>query len=299
MKIFTIIVTYNSMSWAEKCFSSLKESTLSTKVIVIDNGSTDGTVSFIKANFPECIIVESGENLGFAKANNVGIHLALEQNADYVFLLNHDAWVESDSLEKLVQCMLSNVKTGIVSPVHLTGDGKDVDYNYSLYLPNTFVEDYKHERCKLIYEVEKVNAAAWLMNVDMIRMVGGFDTSLFKHYGEDENFCQRAHYFGWNILVYTGTTIYHDRVKRVSSVENYREGVLGQKTYEIGAKVIMGDINKDVHISYHIIRQFILMVGWYCFLQIDRADTHKTLWNAYIKVKKSRKINKKGGLVWL
>ena len=94
MKIFAIVVTYNGMRWYDRCFGSLRNSDMPVETIVIDNASTDETVSYIKEHFHEVCLIESKENLGFAKANNIGIKRALDNGADYVFLLNQDAWVE-------------------------------------------------------------------------------------------------------------------------------------------------------------------------------------------------------------
>ena len=78
------------MKWLQNCLEAIKKSTYPVDTIVIDNGSTDSTVLFIKSNYPEVHLVESGKNLGFGQANNVGMRYALEQNADYVYLLNQD-----------------------------------------------------------------------------------------------------------------------------------------------------------------------------------------------------------------
>ena len=72
-KIYLIIVTYNAMKWAEKCFSSLRKSSVPVHTMVVDNGSTDGTQEFNKTHFPEVEFIQSAENLGFGKANNLGI----------------------------------------------------------------------------------------------------------------------------------------------------------------------------------------------------------------------------------
>ena len=91
MKILTIIVTYNGMKWLDRCLGSLRESSLKTDVVAVDNGSTDGTPEYIAANFPEVQLHCTGENLGFGRANNVGLQKAVAEGYDYVYLLNQDA----------------------------------------------------------------------------------------------------------------------------------------------------------------------------------------------------------------
>lgn len=87
-KISVIIVTYNAMKWAERCFSSLRKSATPVNCIVVDNGSGDGTQDFIKTNFPEIEFIQSEENLGFGKANNLGIEKAYKNGADFFYLMN-------------------------------------------------------------------------------------------------------------------------------------------------------------------------------------------------------------------
>ena len=101
-RIYIIIVTYNAMKWAERCFSSLRKSSISVKTIVVDNGSTDGTQEYVKTNFPEVHFIQSPENLGFGKANNIGIEVAYKEGADFFYLMNQDAWLFQDSIQELL-----------------------------------------------------------------------------------------------------------------------------------------------------------------------------------------------------
>ena len=94
MNLYTIIITYNGVKWIEKNIQALIDSSTKTKIIIIDNGSVDGTQEIVKS-FKEVKFIQSEINLGL-KANNLGIKLALEQGADYVFLLNQDAWIEKN-----------------------------------------------------------------------------------------------------------------------------------------------------------------------------------------------------------
>ena len=102
MKLLVVIVTYNAMRWAERCFDSLRKSTVVPEVFVVDNGSTDGTQEYIKKNYPEVMFQQSNENLGFGKANNLGFQYALNKGYDYVYLLNQDAWIFPETLGGLV-----------------------------------------------------------------------------------------------------------------------------------------------------------------------------------------------------
>src|SRR5579871_5439126 len=96
-KVLVIIVTYNGMKWMSKCMHTLYNTNMPIDVVVIDNGSTDGTQKFIIENYPQAQFIQSQQNLGFGKANNIGILKAIEENYDYAFLLNQDGYLEPDT----------------------------------------------------------------------------------------------------------------------------------------------------------------------------------------------------------
>lgn len=212
MLIYSIVVTCNGLKWLDKCFGSLVNSNVSTKILVIDNKSTDGTPDKIRSMFPSVEIIETGQNLGFGKANNIGLTRALNESADYVFLLNQDAWVEADTIGKLISAQSSEY--AILSPVHLNGQGDALDSNFAYYLSNSLtpaiISDIYLNRVKDLYEIQYVNAAAWLLNMKCVEIVGGFDPSFFM-YGEDDNYILRVKYYGFKIGICPTAKIYHDR----------------------------------------------------------------------------------------
>ena len=216
--LYTVIITYNGSKWVEKCLGSLNNSSIRPKTIVIDNGSKDQTLSIIKSEFPEVEIIETGKNLGFGQANNIGIKKAYDAGADYVFLLNQDAWVEEDTIEKLINAHFKEPTFGIVSPMHLSGKGDQLDFLFSTYIEprrckNLYSDIYLQQVKEKIYEVPFVNAAAWLMSRNCIEIVGGFNPSFF-HYAEDDNYLDRLIFHGLKVGIYPHCKIYHDRSER-------------------------------------------------------------------------------------
>lgn len=204
MQLLVVIVTYNAMQWAKKCFDSLEASSITNDVFVVDNGSTDGTQEYIRSNYPSVIFKQSETNLGFGKANNIGLQYALDNNYDYVYLLNQDAWVMPDTFEKLINVQKDNPKYGILSPMQLEGNKKNFDKNFRnlvLYRPlnDDFpIDDLYFKNLKEVYEVDFVMAAHWLISADCLKKVGGFSPT-FPHYGEDNNFLQRARFYRYKI----------------------------------------------------------------------------------------------------
>ena len=205
-------------NWIEKCFSSIRNSSVPVKIIAIDNKSSDNSVEYIQENFPETILLESEKNLGFGGANNIGLKKALDLGGEFFFLLNQDAWVEENTIELLVKNSHKNTKYGILSPLHLNGKGTALDEQFSKYIAPDFCKnlysDFALNKIEnKIYESGFICAAAWLLTKDCLKKVGGFSPTFF-HYAEDENYVQRLLYKNLKIGVLPTAKIYHDREER-------------------------------------------------------------------------------------
>ncbi len=222
MKVFVIIVTYNGMEWIERCLGSLVNQSICVEIIVVDNGSTDGTNKYIKQNFSKIILKEPGHNLGFGQANNLGIKYALENRCDYVYLLNQDAWIENDTIEKLIKIHQCNPQYGILSPLQMNSNKTKIDKNLLWLISNEkntdLVSGLHTKKTFDVYPIKFVMAAHWFISRDCLEIVGGF-SPLFFHYGEDGNYLDRVRYYNYNIGLCTGLKVVHDREFRRESIE--------------------------------------------------------------------------------
>ncbi len=219
MKILVIIVTYNAMQWAERCFNSLRNSSLVPDVLVVDNGSSDGTQNYIKEHFPEVIFQQSEINLGFGRANNIGIQYAIDNHYDYVYLLNQDAWVANDCFERLILASKTNPTFGILSPSQLQADMETLDKNFSYNVRknaevSNLYDNLRNGNETGVVELDYIMAAHWMLTRECILKVGAFSPS-FPHYGEDNNYCHRVLYHGLKIGVVPTAKAVHDRQYRV------------------------------------------------------------------------------------
>ncbi|NML69375.1 glycosyltransferase family 2 protein [Chryseobacterium sp. RP-3-3] len=225
-KIYFIIVTYNAMKWAERCFTSLRQSSVPVNCIVIDNCSTDGTQEYIKTHFPEVDFIQSQENLGFGKANNLGIEKAYKEGADFFYLMNQDAWLYEESLEKLLEVYHSHPNTaeiGIMSPVHIDGTEKKLDIFLDKYIAyncekTRLISDLYFQSLKPYYELDFVNAAHWLLPKKTIEKVGGFNPYFF-HYGEDNEYVNRVHFHKMKIILAPASKVVHDGKQSLNKID--------------------------------------------------------------------------------
>ncbi|GGC64925.1 glycosyl transferase [Pedobacter quisquiliarum] len=188
------------------------------EVIIIDNNSSDGTKEFIREEFSTFQLVSLESNLGFGKANNLGIEMALCQGTDAVFLLNQDAYIQSDTLGQLVALSIAIEGVGILSPIQLNGDGTQIDVGFKNYLNQSrpLNDLYLNNEKVHASEVGFVNAAAWFLPKETLLVVGGFDPQ-FPHYGEDFDYCNRVKYHGLKIIVADDIVVCHDRQQILSS----------------------------------------------------------------------------------
>lgn len=296
-KIAVIIVTYNGMKWLSQCMCDLFKSTIPIRVYAIDNGSKDGTVEFIERCYPDVVLHKATENLGFGKANNIGIKKALEDGAEYLFLLNQDGYVSPDTIANLVHFVERDPRYGVVSPIQLNGRGTDLDKNFAILMNNrncpNFINDSYFRKLKEHYDVTFVMAAFWLVTKQTIMKVGLFNP-VFPHYGEDNDYLNRVLYHGFRIGIVTTSIGKHDREHRQVSVE--------KQIYQryINHLIFINDLNKNFVVEFcrscaSFLKNLILRTSGFSLLKYEVGCFWSIiLSNAYMSFN-YRKINKRAG----
>ena len=300
-KLFAIIVTYNGLKWYDRCFGSLRRSTVSVTPLVIDNASSDGSVAYIREHFPEAIIIEQKENLGFAKANNEGMRYALDHGADYVFLLNQDAWlVQDDCLEQMMSIAKAHLEYAILSPMQLYGDGGQIVHEAKHYAAlsdeNDWVSDAYFNRLNDLYEVQYVCAASWFMPVSTLKTIGGFDP-LFYHNGEDDNYMQRVHYHGLKVGLCPKVNVCHDCGGRP---KDYNANTLDWRKY-----LLIQYCNVNMNVDFDALLRSKRRTIFFQRLRLNRKllktsmPEYRYLKEMKEKIERSRAQNKIEGVNWL
>lgn len=210
-KVATIIVTYNGEKWIERCLDSVQLSGYTSDIFVVDNCSTDNTLSLLKSyNIFDLEISEV--NLGFGAANNIALSKALKLDYDYFFLINQDIYLEENTLEQLIQFSNNHTDIGIIAPIQYDGKGKEIDSNFKQYI--SYSREYD-----TYFDSTFANAAAWLITKDCLKKTGNFNP-LFSHYGEDRNYCDRVLFHNFSIKILKSTKVLHDRQQKMS-LEKY------------------------------------------------------------------------------
>ena len=215
IRVIVIIVTYNGMQWLPKCLDNLYNSKFPVDILIIDNNSQDDGVFFIKSNYPQVRLIELDKNIGFGKANNIGLKIAKEESYNYSFLLNQDGYVNDSTIEVLIDVAQRNSNYGILSPIHLDRTGNHLDQSFLYYLQadekaTVYLENLVLKKSlKEIYDFSMINAAAWLIPSKILEIVGGFNPIFFL-YGEDDNYCQRVIFHKFKIGLVPQASFTHD-----------------------------------------------------------------------------------------
>ena len=212
-----VILSYNVRHYLELCLQSVQAAIkdISSEIIVIDNNSSDDSCSVIKLNYPEIILIQNKENIGFSKANNQAVKIA---SGEYICILNPDTVVSENTFNKILKFSDSKNDIGIVGCRFVDGSGaflaeskrkvptiiaaiqKLLGFGYNYY--ETEISENQ------IAKVSVLTGAFMLMKNNFFRELGGFDENFFM-YGEDIDLSFRAlkmnkinYYYGKETIIH-------------------------------------------------------------------------------------------------
>lgn len=211
-EVSVIIVSWNAREYLVGCLMSLYEEDLvSTEVIVVDNGSEDGSAEAVEELFPEVVLIRAGENLGFAKANNLGIQAS---SGRYVCLINSDVVVIEGCVNALKEYLDTDESAGLVSPKVLN---PDMTLQPTLRrfpsLKGVLLSAIGLDRLNYLphgntIEAEAVSGCFMMVRRKAIEDAGLLDERFF-FYAEDKDWCRRIKSAGWKIVFYPKARAVH------------------------------------------------------------------------------------------
>lgn len=211
VRVLIIIVTYNGKKFIRQCLSSIDR--VKYDVFVVDNNSPDDTTHIIKSEFPDVMLSIQNQNLGFGQANNIGLQKAIQEGYDYALLLNQDAWVLENTIDDLIKAQQAHPAFWVLSPLQMHSLEGGIEKQFASYLKNSHIDPSSTK----VESIAFINAAIWLMTIDCIKKVGGFDP-LFPHYGEDNDYVNRVAYWGGKVGVSPSVLAYHDKSQEKKTV---------------------------------------------------------------------------------
>jgi len=211
--VVIVVLSWNGREDTRACLHSLQGLAYPRfDVLVVDNGSTDGSPEMVRAGFPTVHLIANPRNLGYAEGNNQGMRWALERGADLVWLLNNDVVVEPDSLTELVRVLETHPDVGIVGPViqriHQPGRA-DVGGRFDFWTGYAHVLLWEPAYAgQDTLEVDYVWGAALLVRAQVLRQVGLFDPRWVAYF-EDADLSRRARAHGWRTVTALRAQVHH------------------------------------------------------------------------------------------
>jgi GT2 family glycosyltransferase len=216
--VSVVVVTFDSRQWIERCLESVR----GHETIVVDHGSTDGTVELVRERFPDARVVEQ-QNRGMGGGNNAGMRLA---RGRYYLLLNADAWVAGNAVETLARFADEHPDAAVVGPKLRNPDGSlqrsvrafptpwrlATEYLFlrklaprSRALNAFYAGDFDHDEVR---EVDWLFGACLLVRRDAADEVGLFDESFFM-FSEETDWCYRFRSAGWKVYFVPQAEVFH------------------------------------------------------------------------------------------
>ena len=207
-RVAIVVLNWNGWQDTLACVASLQALTYGNfEILVVDNGSTDGSVGQIKAAFPTVALLQTGANLGFGGGCNVGIRHALAQGVDYVWLINSDATVDPGALAALVRVAEQSPTLGSVGSVLYEADQPSQVQLWGGGRVNLWLGRSNH--CVVPGPISFISGASLLLRRAALEQVGLFDEASFFMYWEDTDLGYRLRQAGWQVAVADDSHIWH------------------------------------------------------------------------------------------
>lgn len=208
--VSVIILNWNGRNFIERCLDSVIQTDYAKlEIIVVDNGSIDGSQCIIERKYPNVVLIKNKENVGFSKGNNIGI---LKSRGDIVILLNNDTIVQKNWVKEIVKYS-SDPKVGIIGCILLLPNGNLLQSQGCIEKFLGFWEHvgagsiYNNQYKKLNLNFDYVSGAAFGIKKSVIKRIGLLDP-IFGSYVEEVDWCYRAKRVGYKIVVSDGV-VYH------------------------------------------------------------------------------------------
>lgn len=209
-RVAIVILNWRAWETTARCIESLAaEPGADVDVIIVDNASRDGSVAALKHRFPALTILESEANLGFAGGCNLGIRLATERGADFVWLLNNDVEVRSGAMAALLAKAAADPRVGAVGSVQYDTLNHQLVRVWGGGTVNFFNGiPISCSRPGEIPRLQYLSAASVLLRVEALKETGLLDDKFFL-YWEDTDLSFRLRAKGWRLAVAENSLIHH------------------------------------------------------------------------------------------
>lgn len=273
--VAVIVLNYKNKDETISCVEYLKVSSYKNhRIFVVDNNSRDGSFEFLKKNLLDCKVYETGINNGYAAGNNYAIRIALNDNYDYICIINNDAIVEKNTLEDLVEYLNCHKQVGIVGPMICNFPETDIvqstGFNVILKKGRTpsINEGRKTEDIVSVEDCDALCGACMLIRREVFEKIGLLPEQYFLFY-EETDWCLHAKKQGFLVHSIPNAKVYH---KGSASVDQIK----GLKLYYMSRNSVLFVRRNGSWADYLIFLCYSFIRYFYCLL-IKRQNQNEIL----------------------
>lgn len=231
MKITIIVLNWNAEKYISSCLQSLRRLAIrphQVEVVVVDNASTDHSVSLVQKKFPKLKVIQTGQNLGYAGGNNVGLKYAMEEGSDFVWIVNPDVQVHPQALQSLLAAAAAHPNGGIFGSKCYFAKG--FEFHKDRYTPSQVghiiwyaggridwanlitqhvgIDEVDIGQYNQLRETESVTGTSFFIRREVLDQVGLIDPKYFLYY-EETDLCIRAARHGWKLYYVPESVVWH------------------------------------------------------------------------------------------
>lgn len=275
--LYAVILTYNHFEDTEECLTSLLTSeTQATQIVVVDNGSDDQTPQKIRDKFPSVHVIENGQNLGVPAGYNVGFRYALEQQADYVLMLNNDTVLDYEMITKLLDQAEKDPLAGIIMPKILYYGSNEQIWSsggrYRAFPPAILMTEKRKNKLESpVRTIEFAPSCGLLIYRRGFEKAGLFDPGYFFLF-DDWDFSERVRTHGLNIWYVRDAVMWHKVSRSTKGPQSplfwYTMGASITRYYRRHGRPVWFSLT--IHVGYVILREFV-------------AKNNRKFWNDFYK----------------
>lgn len=224
-KIGIVVVCYNGVADTRECLESVRQLTYPEFfTVVVDNASRDNTAEAVRAEFPEVTLIVNPQNTGFTGGNQIGVRAALQQGAEFIFLLNPDTTVAPDLLERLLEAWEAAANPGAIGPLMLLYDEPEIVWSAGGQIDRQGRVAHLHQGEEApppresLLTCDFVSGCGLLFSRSVYEHVGFFDERFFLYF-EESDLCTRVRKAGYEVGTVLSARLWH-KVSRATGADS-------------------------------------------------------------------------------
>jgi GT2 family glycosyltransferase len=268
-----VILNWNGKGMLQECLRSASNLEYpSYDIVVVDNGSTDGSQDFVRHDFPEVHLIENKRNLGFAEGQNTGIRYSMMSGADFLFILNNDITLDRNVLRELVAAFEEDASIGIAGPILYHADRPTVVQKAGAMISwrtgrTPYLSAGALDGALSPKTIPVDSVGMFLAKPALFERIGFFDARLFS-YWEDTDLCLRAKKAGYRVVCVPAAKIWHNEGSTAAKVPGLRTYYLTRNRFWMERKYA----SWGARVLFYLV--FFLGIFWFNglrFLLVERS----------------------------